>query len=653
MTCEQVNDELSAYLDGELPADARAAVESHLAGCVECKQAAEELKSIAAAIHDLPRHKAPATLVATVHERVQKSPAPLLLIDTAPPINASGEVLKPRSMWGPVAFGIAAVLMLFALAFAVMPAISNNGDSTAMRDKDRRSAYESDRSDRGDVASAATPAETAKTAAPTAEKRADFKADRDTSFGAAPAPVAENKLNALAEGGAPRDKGQAEIADGKPELFEKAGENRARKAALGTEIRKLEAPVAAVTPVPPAATQGANANGVPVVRAERDALTLQQEKQADEKNQRRAADAVPLEEATLSKKQPEFGERSGGARRLSAKDPQAAPAPGAPSQAPGNAAPAPVVVPATPPPAPAPKPTAPTPFAAAPKTEALAKAAPQEPTAGQDKATGDIKKKSAPVADGKERAAAENNQAKEAELRRNDDAPTANRGALQPEQEQGGKGATRGAAQPTGSALAGGKPGAGAAQTPPPPAKRATPGEAALDGDDIPRKDGRNTERLKSMKDEAEQQRVGGIGGGEGGGGGLTRNGIKPALTFRTRDPQSLRAQMANLALQHGGTLVSQGAGTADLVAHIPAPQRDAFIKKLTELQAQPVPEAAKTATASEAKREASAAVEPAKPVAKQKADEKADTAEVTFRVVIESILPAAAPADAAKQPNE
>src|SRR5467141_1049990 len=39
---------LSEYLDGELPAAERAELESHLAGCVECRRVLEELRGVVA-----------------------------------------------------------------------------------------------------------------------------------------------------------------------------------------------------------------------------------------------------------------------------------------------------------------------------------------------------------------------------------------------------------------------------------------------------------------------------------------------------------------------------------------------------------------------------------------------------------------------------
>jgi putative zinc finger protein len=51
---EHVRDHLSPFLDGELPAPERAAVEAHLQGCAECAAHLEELVAVDALARDLP-----------------------------------------------------------------------------------------------------------------------------------------------------------------------------------------------------------------------------------------------------------------------------------------------------------------------------------------------------------------------------------------------------------------------------------------------------------------------------------------------------------------------------------------------------------------------------------------------------------------------
>ena len=54
MTCEEVRDQLSAFLDGELEVVQRRQVEEHLQGCAACRAALHMLEEISAAVHDVP-----------------------------------------------------------------------------------------------------------------------------------------------------------------------------------------------------------------------------------------------------------------------------------------------------------------------------------------------------------------------------------------------------------------------------------------------------------------------------------------------------------------------------------------------------------------------------------------------------------------------
>ncbi len=54
MTCEEVWEQLSAFLDGELEVVQRRQVERHLQGCAACREALHMLEEISAAVHDVP-----------------------------------------------------------------------------------------------------------------------------------------------------------------------------------------------------------------------------------------------------------------------------------------------------------------------------------------------------------------------------------------------------------------------------------------------------------------------------------------------------------------------------------------------------------------------------------------------------------------------
>lgn len=72
--CENIQEELSAYLDGELQDSARAACEAHICACQTCRAVLEDLKAASAAVSSLPKLKAPAALALRVQQQVPALP---------------------------------------------------------------------------------------------------------------------------------------------------------------------------------------------------------------------------------------------------------------------------------------------------------------------------------------------------------------------------------------------------------------------------------------------------------------------------------------------------------------------------------------------------------------------------------------------------
>jgi anti-sigma factor RsiW len=69
VSCGEVLDQLSAYVDGDLPADERARIEDHLRGCDGCARFGGEFSATVGALraHLLRSTKLPST----VHERIR------------------------------------------------------------------------------------------------------------------------------------------------------------------------------------------------------------------------------------------------------------------------------------------------------------------------------------------------------------------------------------------------------------------------------------------------------------------------------------------------------------------------------------------------------------------------------------------------------
>ena len=62
MDCEKVQENLSAYLDGELSPQEADAVRAHLESCEDCAAEAESLRSTVRLVRSLERAQAPAVL---------------------------------------------------------------------------------------------------------------------------------------------------------------------------------------------------------------------------------------------------------------------------------------------------------------------------------------------------------------------------------------------------------------------------------------------------------------------------------------------------------------------------------------------------------------------------------------------------------------
>jgi len=111
MSCTDVREDLSAFLDGELEPRRRAEVEAHLEECGACRALLQVLREGAEAVGGLPRESAPADFAGRV----------LASLDAAP--SGGGRLLRLLTPW----VGAAAAA---ALLFAVFQAARENRENT-------------------------------------------------------------------------------------------------------------------------------------------------------------------------------------------------------------------------------------------------------------------------------------------------------------------------------------------------------------------------------------------------------------------------------------------------------------------------------------------------------------------------------------------
>ena len=117
MDCADVRDALDAFLDGELPPDARARVRDHLAECVECARSSEALEAVSRRVQEaLVQHRAPDVLKARIRAAIADDAA-------APP--------RP-ARWRWVPFAAAAVLIAAVSSAATMAALHRTSPQSSV-----------------------------------------------------------------------------------------------------------------------------------------------------------------------------------------------------------------------------------------------------------------------------------------------------------------------------------------------------------------------------------------------------------------------------------------------------------------------------------------------------------------------------------------
>ena len=74
--CQDIQAELSAYVDGELSSALRAEIETHLASCPRCQQELSELRTLAVGMAALPKLQPPPRFLANVRRKIARGDRP-------------------------------------------------------------------------------------------------------------------------------------------------------------------------------------------------------------------------------------------------------------------------------------------------------------------------------------------------------------------------------------------------------------------------------------------------------------------------------------------------------------------------------------------------------------------------------------------------
>ena len=112
MNCREINEHLSAYLDGELEAKFVSQVEEHLASCETCRRELDALRDVVGMMHALPHERAPRELESDVVSYIERD----MLLRTPEPVRTPAtwrKVLNTVSL-------AAAVVVLAVAAYVIL-----------------------------------------------------------------------------------------------------------------------------------------------------------------------------------------------------------------------------------------------------------------------------------------------------------------------------------------------------------------------------------------------------------------------------------------------------------------------------------------------------------------------------------------------------
>ena len=126
--CEKIQDELSAFLDGELSAAERARIQEHLKACAACQALLADLQTVQASLQEMPKLAAPAGLAASISEAVRADQT----AEKHRAVVMTEAAARRKSFWHPGLPAVAALLVLGVLLFWVLPGLAHAPSQSAM-----------------------------------------------------------------------------------------------------------------------------------------------------------------------------------------------------------------------------------------------------------------------------------------------------------------------------------------------------------------------------------------------------------------------------------------------------------------------------------------------------------------------------------------
>lgn len=139
MNCAEWREDLSAYVDGELPAERRVEVDAHLATCAACRQELVELRKLAAGVARLPGMQPADEFLADVRRKIARG--------ERPEARSWREILfQPAWLKVPVQVAaiFVAVLTVLRLFGPSSPEYAASGSKLAKNEADRPAASSDD-----------------------------------------------------------------------------------------------------------------------------------------------------------------------------------------------------------------------------------------------------------------------------------------------------------------------------------------------------------------------------------------------------------------------------------------------------------------------------------------------------------------------------